>query len=275
MLFAACSGQFTVCVIVPELFSFSSDKLQEATSGRVKFPEQDPDIMSRVILWLYAGYYDPGRVPNFQTPFPDEKHEAWLAQHTQDERRAEYDKTKYSRLKTRVRVYACADMLGIEYLKYSAASSSISSMRSCLAEKEFVDILRLVYDCTHPDDDALRLPVITLCLEQHAVLSPEVTKFMQENEPTLWKVALPLTTTLTTSLTRNTSPTWQMRSVESTVSYSTPVRLAPEVRSASESRTWGNCISRVSVAIPCGSTVSKFESIGKPAMKYRTITFNA
>ncbi len=106
------------------------------------------------------------------------------------------------RLKTHVLLYQCADKLGVEQLKdFRAANRYLTWNEKAVDEKavaekavdenSFAELLRLVFDCTCPDDKMLRLPVARICVHRHRQISYAAVVIMEQFEPLVWAIAVP------------------------------------------------------------------------------------
>ncbi|KAK5553848.1 BTB/POZ domain [Exophiala xenobiotica] len=173
MLLAACNGSF-----------------KEAEDGRVKFPEEDPKILSRVIFSLYTGEYNSAVAENVPECFhkllqcqPIEKHSS------KDEKLPEYF---VRMLKTDALVYKCADMLGINFLKGQAAKRFLSFARKSISCRGFEEAMILMYESTAHDDQVLRVPATRCLIQKHTLVaeSEEVLKVVLKYEPVAWELGL-------------------------------------------------------------------------------------
>lgn len=93
---------------------------QEARSGRVIFPEQQPHIMARVILFMYTGDYSDEFLPEFYVTMAGD--ERGFTKDFQPGFSREIDELRLRHpLKVNALLYGCADMLGLDVLKTIAS----------------------------------------------------------------------------------------------------------------------------------------------------------
>ena len=229
MLNAACNGSFQVTSSADCKTRDVNQGYQEATSRKVNFPEDDPQIMSRVVLFLYTSDYDANSVPTFILPGQNQgsKSLATVQQAGQEIKPsttpespataetppAKRQKTSaatatpataqvpmnnttalppgiFETLKTNALVYKCADMLGIENLKVLAADRFMADARVAFSEMGFAEPLRILYQSTRSDDELLRVPVTTLCVENHELVEriADTVGVMEQYEYCAWKI---------------------------------------------------------------------------------------
>ncbi|EXJ68961.1 uncharacterized protein A1O5_07893 [Cladophialophora psammophila CBS 110553] len=213
----ACNGvefkvhRAVVCPASPFLDAACNSGFQEAMSRRIEFPEDDPGIVARVVLFLYTSDYDANQVPTFN------KHShggGCLAQRDRsasfsaesaissgnfvaaaaaaaDEKRKQ-EEVVVEALKINALVYKCADMLGIENLKVLAADRFLADAVGLVGDDQLAEPLRVMYESTHATDEHLRLPVTTLCIRNHDTLSKATVKVIQEHEHNVWSVTVHL-----------------------------------------------------------------------------------
>jgi hypothetical protein len=166
--------------------------LQEAEKGRIDLSEEDPKILSRILIFLYTGDYDAAKVPDFFHKLTAKSAKATsnkvkaMGTRTSDGKRAMAD------LKTHAMVYKLADMLDITALKTTASDRFLAGIGNCCDSPSFAEPLKVMYEHTQPCDAFLRLPATTACVKQHKKVTwcPEVLEVIMRYEANAWKVGL-------------------------------------------------------------------------------------
>ncbi|KAK4939980.1 hypothetical protein LTR10_019832 [Elasticomyces elasticus] len=177
MLDKACSGPF-----------------EEASSGVVKFPEEESSIMARVILFMYTKDYEDNRLPWFykQVIHDDDEDEE---ERLRGQPGRDIDELGMMRpLKVNALMYKCADMLGLEQLKEIASSRFMRDARLAYEMDGFDDVLQLLYENTSPGDRGLRFDVTRLCVENHDLLEirKKTVEVIEEHQPDVWTFTVEL-----------------------------------------------------------------------------------
>jgi len=179
MLMKACGGQF-----------------EEAESGRVKFPEENPGILGRAVFYLYTNEYEGPKTPIFFMQMPriaELETEMLQSLHQSND---DNDHDLMDELTIHALVYKCADMLGIEDLKKEASERFLAGSSKALKGKlkGFEQPLEVMYESTRADDQDLRLHVTSLCVKEHAVVEPrkEIVEIILRHDPNVWNIAVPL-----------------------------------------------------------------------------------
>lgn len=166
--------------------------MQEASSGRIKFPELHPAIIARAILFMYTGDYDEVSLPEFYMKMSGSE---------------DYDRYKdfiFDRIKMidnlglrhppkiNALLYACADMLGIPGLKTEASARFMKDAETACDYDGFDEPLRLLYENTPLDDRGLRFQATCLCVTSHDALAirPKTLQVLQQHEPNVWSVSV-------------------------------------------------------------------------------------
>ncbi|KAJ9606900.1 hypothetical protein H2200_008910 [Cladophialophora chaetospira] len=199
MLDTACKGGF-----------------KEATSGKIEFPEDDPEVMARVVLFMYTGDYDADKAPSTILPSgysivagtPETKTESSAAEKPKSRRikasteatpaqsksgvGQTIDKRSFEVLTINALVYKCADMLGIQNLMMLAAERFLADCPVAYTDERFAPPLRTMFESTRSDDEHLRLPVTTLCVKSHSLLPALVAAVVQEHEYNVWRIYVPI-----------------------------------------------------------------------------------
>jgi len=223
MLNAAFNGKFQVTISMrsvqhPELMICE----KEAQTQRIDFPKQIPSILSRVILYLYTGEFNPSEVPEaFQelcadpdewTPrgFGDETIDDEIDQgdieeelnqdrppHETDHCVEDDDGMDYLQhahllksAKISAMVYQSADMLMIDGLKLLAADHFLAYARQNYDNRDFHEALQTMYDSTSELDEDLRLPITKMLFRhRHTSLPDEVIQVARDNSAGWWDFA--------------------------------------------------------------------------------------
>ncbi|KAK5467446.1 hypothetical protein LTS15_000419 [Exophiala xenobiotica] len=173
MLLAACNGSF-----------------KEAEDGRVKFPEEDPKILSRVICFLYTGEYNDDVAENFPECFHKLLQYQPIEHPTpEDEKWSEY---LVGSLKTDALVYKCADMLGINSLKGQAARRFLNIARKSISCCGFEEAMKAMYESIACDDRILRIPATHDLMQKHTFVAEreKILKVVMKYEPVAWELGL-------------------------------------------------------------------------------------
>ncbi|KAJ9606901.1 hypothetical protein H2200_008911 [Cladophialophora chaetospira] len=198
---------------------------REAASGQIDLSEDDPKIVTRVVLFMYTSDYDPRKVPAFlipgqaeegspmteaegnnsssnaakaparPKPLPGKKGRSTVRTMTAPEKEPVTAET-FEALKINALVYKCADFLGIENLKMLAAERFMSDARVAYLDEKFAEPLQVMYESTRPDDEYLRVPATALCVK-HGESFPaasDTVKVLEEYEHSVWGVYKPLFT---------------------------------------------------------------------------------
>ena len=191
MLQKAVSGPFKVSSLYDQVdpTTLILTIRQEAQDGRINLTEEDPKILSRVLLFLYTNDYDANDVPNFL--------QAVAGMSTTQSSMPASEATNpspMSYLKIHALVYKYADMLGIESLKILASSRFLDQVPAACTSSEFAEPLKVMYEATRSDDFYLRIPVTRSCLLNHldVVKCEKTLAVIQEYEPNVWSVAVPI-----------------------------------------------------------------------------------
>lgn len=178
----------------------------------------NPEIVARVVLFLYTSDYDPESVPSFlllghestdshtedepdaRSPGKVEDAKTESTKATQeDESESQSDDEPppdeiFTRLETNALVYQCADMLGIESLAVLAAERFLADTKRHFDDSRFKSPLRIMYESTSPNDEPLRLPVTRVLVKNHMKLKKlaETVSVIKEFEYNVWTLTVPL-----------------------------------------------------------------------------------
>jgi hypothetical protein len=190
MLLAACSGSFKVRDEHWQNWFPTNRAKQEAEDGRVKFPEEDPKILSRVICFLYTGDYNGDVAENVPECF----HKLLQCQPIEkptpkDEKWSEY---LVGILKTDALVYKCADMLGVDSLKAQAARRFLILARKSISCRGFEEAMKTMYESTAYDDRILRIPATHDFVQKHTLVTEreKILEVVLKYEPVAWELGL-------------------------------------------------------------------------------------
>jgi hypothetical protein len=170
-------------------------------------PDDDPEVVSLVLVYLYTGVYDlkvaiPSGFPEtLKQQEPDQK-----STHTIQAKEPEHDvavskslgdaepisTTRSSDPMVHVVVYACADKLGISGLK-TLACEEFMNFAINVAEKSFAGLLRAVYENTRAHDSLLRAAATqhVASLKTKIQDLPELVEVLQQHEPIVWAIIKP------------------------------------------------------------------------------------
>ena len=164
---------------------------REALSGRVEFPEEDPDILSLVIHFLYTDDFKFSIAPDFWDEICSGNLPAPLTAVFERNGVNLVDDLLLS-ISTKVHVYRCADYLGIDRLKQRVAENIVRTVPSVINLAGFDEILNLIYKHTDTDDLQLRLAVTRLCVDHYLDITcsnEAAGNVIAYNEPEAWIVA--------------------------------------------------------------------------------------
>lgn len=181
----------------------SADIFQEAESGRITFPEIEPETMAPVILFMYTRNYHACRLPGF--------YKKLINDDTEDAEDEEDDKNRYpgsrallyhvgdidrgglrSALKVNAWMYQCADILGFEHLRQVTCCRLMDYAKLAYRMDGFEEFLRVVYKSTRLDDKDLRFQVTCMRIEHCDLLESQkkTIAVIEEYNPNLWNVSL-------------------------------------------------------------------------------------
>ena len=165
---------------------------QEAKDGRVKFPEEDPKILSRVFFFLYSGDYDYAEAESVPECFHKLLQYQPIEKPTPDDEK--WSGYVVESFKTIALVYKCADMLGIEGLKNLAAKRFLLQAPTGICIDGFEEALRVMYESTASNDQMLRIPATRVCIQKYSLVAnrEETIKVILKHEPVVWDVATSL-----------------------------------------------------------------------------------
>ncbi|KAK7887592.1 hypothetical protein LTR67_009493 [Exophiala xenobiotica] len=186
--------RIVVCTQSPMLDAACSGSFEEAVSGRIKFPEEEPEIMARAILFVYSNDYDDIQLPKFYKGLINDD-DADEEERLRSGPIKEIDELGLRRpLKVNTLVYKCADMLGLDGLMHMASARFMTDAKLAFEMDGFEDPLRLLYESTRSDDRDLRFEVTCLCVENHDLLEirKKTIAVMREHEPNVWSVSVEL-----------------------------------------------------------------------------------
>jgi hypothetical protein len=188
---AVCGGRFQVRFL--DILIFLPDALQEQHDGCVDLPEDSPEIIARMIVYLYTGKYHSAMTEEVSSLLRDQCP----------------DKTSTTPVKSDVQLlncmeadvltYRCADKLNIQNLKTAASASFQVHFQKYLYSVDFgskplATIVGLVYESTSYDDTALRQYVTNHCIARHKAVqkSKELVQILEKNEYNAWSTGMHL-----------------------------------------------------------------------------------
>ncbi|KAJ9606899.1 hypothetical protein H2200_008909 [Cladophialophora chaetospira] len=150
----------------------------DAAMSRIKFPEEDPDILARVILFMYTNDYDDKSLPKFYSHL-------YLDDESLGLRKC---------LNVNALVYKTAEMLGLSDLQTVASARFMRDAQVAFDMDGFEQPAELLYENTRMDDRDLRFKVTQLCIENHDLLEirPKTLAVLQHHEPNVWHVTVEL-----------------------------------------------------------------------------------
>ncbi|KAK5467447.1 hypothetical protein LTS15_000420 [Exophiala xenobiotica] len=207
------TGKFSDFIIECQGVEFKVHRIVEAVSGRIKFPEEEPETMARAILFMYSNDYDDTQLPKFYKGLINDD-DADEEERLRSGPIKEIDELGLRRpLKVNTLVYKCADMLGLDGLMHMASARFMTDAKLAFEMDGFEDPLRLLYESTRSDDRNLRFEVTCLCVENHDLLEIRKKTFavMREHEPNVWSVSVELLKRLATDSTSEKSSGKKMR----------------------------------------------------------------
>jgi hypothetical protein len=182
---------------VKKAFLLSANFLQEGLESQVNLPEDDPEIVSLVLVYLYTGVYSLEAA--ISSCFPETvKHRAHdqAAIPTIQTKASELDgalsKSPSSDCMVHVAVYSCADRLGILSLKALACEKFMTFAKD-VDETSFARLLRAVYENTAAQDIILRAAATQhlASLKSHVQDIPELVEVLHQHEPMVWAIMEP------------------------------------------------------------------------------------
>ncbi|KAK6371603.1 uncharacterized protein PV06_01370 [Exophiala oligosperma] len=200
------AGKYTDFIIQCQNVEFKVHRIITAESGRITFPEIKPDIMARVILFMYSRDYNSYHLPTFYMTFvgddtkdmkdPKDTEDTRSDTEEEDGYRGENGDIQAGGLRTALNVnalmYQCADMLDFEDLKQVACRRFIDHAKLVYGMDGFEEPLRVVYESTREDDKDLRFQVTCLCIENCGLLArrEKTAAVVEEYNPHLWAVSV-------------------------------------------------------------------------------------
>lgn len=149
----------------------------------------DPDIVARVIKFLYTGVYDPVEI---NVSFGC----AWSEYRNDEDLAALAEKRVLDEAYLNILVYQVSDRLGIPRLRNEAFNHLKSmSMAKVLKQKLSAELLDYIFHHTSPRDMKLRPFIIGECIKLWKSMTKykhEIFKVMSEHELMAWTIGLDL-----------------------------------------------------------------------------------
>lgn len=172
-------------------FSPQAYTVQEKSEARVEFQDSRPDVMTRVLEFLYTGEYSVDVPQPLQTtalPSDTASIEA-VSPADPSHKDAEDMDRRMDNLKTHTLVYQLADMLGIKNLKDSVADSFRAIFDyDVITHSKFGELLDSVFTNTPRNDNNLRSRVMIHCVIRNDLIKhggiPE--GILKTHEPLAW-----------------------------------------------------------------------------------------
>lgn len=158
---------------------------QEAETRVSDLSEFRPDIVSRVIYYIYTGDYQDDKIPYVFKQRCD-NHTTPVLQGTRLLR-------GFSIFEVNMLVYILADMLGMEHLKTEASSRCQNKCATAYKSDHFPLVLKTLFENTREDDD-LRLQISILVAKESKMPHKKHKKFgnvdevFEKFDPKLWKI---------------------------------------------------------------------------------------
>lgn len=205
---------------------FADRGLKEAEQTRVDLVEEEPEIVARMLSFLYTRHYDDAKIPEWASKllfdncgsaanvlekriekaddFPANKMKSPSdTDATSGESHAEADsesgqsgslapqpRTLLLPMEVNTLMYACGDEFGILPLKIAATSK----FEKCLSEDSksahFRRAVELVLEKTAPDDLEIRYSLIVWCMKNRGSIDSSITDLIIEFEPLSYKLFL-------------------------------------------------------------------------------------
>jgi hypothetical protein len=200
---------------------------QEKAENRLNLPDDDEDIVSRVLSFLYTGDYEEESLnavtSAFETEQVFETHMVTFLTQAKIEvatpLMAEDDMTQkqsgelhntetdadkapnweeqmkiVTTLEKNAQVYVCADKLGIDKLKKHAATKFKQRLWSVTDAKHAYPALCLAYEHTNQDDPGLRSEAMRYSISKVSRVQnfPRLVALLKEHEPITWECAVDL-----------------------------------------------------------------------------------
>ncbi|KAJ9605955.1 hypothetical protein H2200_009804 [Cladophialophora chaetospira] len=159
---------------------------KEAEEGRINLTEEDPEILSRVLCYLYTSDYDAASVPGFSSKAHQTSKYLSLTSDSNTTLPGNVNE-----LMVHILVFRYSDMLGIEPLKILSAKRTVDGAGLLLHETTFAKPLRLMYESTRSDDLYVRLPVTVMCASNRALESfVDTVDVIKAHEPIAWYLGM-------------------------------------------------------------------------------------
>ncbi|KAI1619052.1 hypothetical protein EDD37DRAFT_647835 [Exophiala viscosa] len=179
-----------VCAASPMLDKACGGLYVEASEGRIDLSEDDPEILARVLLYLYTNDYEAKTVPSYLEGVTRKSESQSVPAISSVQPKENEALTRLLRI--HALVYRSADMLGVEGLKGIASSRflDVAEIALTLAPDTLAEPLKIMFDSTRENDLRLRNPVLILCLENHAIIAEHkpIVEMMLKYEPTVWNI---------------------------------------------------------------------------------------
>ncbi|ERF72408.1 hypothetical protein EPUS_06037 [Endocarpon pusillum Z07020] len=195
---------------------------QEAEQNHVDLVDEEPEIIARMLSYMYTGDYDDAQIPRWaeercivsppcsQTQTIKDKEGLYGASEVQTESsdgkipageeewgkkisrsgKEGSKKASLSRMEVNTLVYACGDKLGIRYLKAAATEKFARSIAEEYKSKHFQEAIELVFRVTAPGDSEIRSELLLWYIRHREAVTGNLAKTMAEHEPLTWKVYL-------------------------------------------------------------------------------------
>lgn len=168
----------------------------------MSLPEDDPDIVCLVLVYLYTKDYDmeaplrPGFPESGLDRAPEQLFSATIQAMEPELDDASSKSPAYAKTSSKaqyreglvhIAVYACADRLGISTLK-TLASQKFMAIANTIDETNFAGLLHAVYEKTAAQDSILRTAATqhSLRLVTKSEAIPRLVEVLKRHEPMVW-----------------------------------------------------------------------------------------
>jgi hypothetical protein len=196
---------------------------QEHLKNRIHLVDEKPEIVARVLQYMYTGCYDADKVPEMKRlgtlaknkkhanvgddggdelssvvihgdgkdasdQRPDEKDGHVKTSPTASESEHARGARQLTPLEVHALVYCAAEKFDIASLE-EVANRNFSACLSRNADSEYLrEAAELVLSNTRPQDAGIRFSLLSWCVENRGVLSEEIQKLLMEHEPFGWQL---------------------------------------------------------------------------------------
>ena len=179
---------------------YSAHSTQEGSEGSVDLKEEDPEIVEKVLRFLYAGTYNGGCSCGGDITMADIAGISYhillhLSTYRYIDSPKVYQKSQQEpgeALQSDVRVYVLAEYLGVEALRLQALGNCTHQLNHHFHAAKLVEPISIALSNTKSDDDGLRQQVLRSCVAKSAMVKTcaELEQVLTDQEPLAWSLLL-------------------------------------------------------------------------------------